>query len=364
MTKKALIFTTGQGHESMAVVIRDLLAQAGWEVKQEKYAPEFKLHVFLHQHSAFLMRFFSQILLLPVFIPLQKFFLKYFFQKYVFSAINSWKPDLVISTFYLLNPSIEWGKQFFPYTFVNVFTDPRTFLPLNPSLQADINMVFDDFQEKMLTRNGNNSIKTQVLGWLVHTEFEKAEKKEAVRKRLSLDTKPLTFLITSGSLGNEESSQFLTFFLNQKRPLQIVFITGKNTGLLEKTKYFEHQNKNPLVTIRVLGYEKRMAAFMKAADLILGKAGPNTLFEAVAAGTPFFVTNYGGVQEKGNIEIIQQYHLGFTPQNMKEAQATLSKIIDTPNLLKTFEKDLKKMKTKNQQAQKKLLETINQLVKR
>jgi len=45
---------------------------------------------------------------------------------------------------------------------------------------------------------------------------------------------------------------------------------------------------------------------MAQSDLVAGKAGPNILFEAVAAGKPFLTLTHVHGHESGNLEIIKE----------------------------------------------------------
>jgi UDP-N-acetylglucosamine:LPS N-acetylglucosamine transferase len=50
---------------------------------------------------------------------------------------------------------------------------------------------------------------------------------------------------------------------------------------------------------------------MAAADVIMGKAGPNVLFESVTLGKPFIATAYIPGQEEVNLEFIRRHKLGW-----------------------------------------------------
>ena len=50
---------------------------------------------------------------------------------------------------------------------------------------------------------------------------------------------------------------------------------------------------------------------MAAADVVMGKAGPNMLFESVTLGKPFIATNYIPGQEEINLELIRRHQLGW-----------------------------------------------------
>ncbi len=50
---------------------------------------------------------------------------------------------------------------------------------------------------------------------------------------------------------------------------------------------------------------------MAASDVVMGKAGPNVLFESVVLGKPFIATTHFPGQERGNLAFIERYGLGY-----------------------------------------------------
>jgi UDP-N-acetylglucosamine:LPS N-acetylglucosamine transferase len=101
---------------------------------------------------------------------------------------------------------------------------------------------------------------------------------------------------------------------------------------------------------------------MQAADLVIGKAGPNMLFETVATETPFFAITHIAGQEDGNLDIIRDYNLGYVEENILKAQRILKQIINHPEQLDKFKTDILKLKKYNQQSKEKLLKIIANLI--
>lgn len=70
-----------------------------------------------------------------------------------------------------------------------------------------------------------------------------------------------------------------------------------------------------------MGWIDNMAEVLAVADIVFGKAGPNFLFDTIAAGKPFVSITHIGGQEDGNIEIIKKKKLGW----VKEKNGQLAK---------------------------------------
>lgn len=144
-----LIFTTGQGHESLArVVAETITTKTKFTVKLFKYFPDFSLHVSLHRYAPRLMRLLSKPVANKYVLEFSRFITGWFFAALVEKQLKTYQPKVVISTFYLLNPAIERLKKKYNFYFINLITDPRTMILMNPSPQADVNFVFDRWQPK------------------------------------------------------------------------------------------------------------------------------------------------------------------------------------------------------------------------
>jgi UDP-N-acetylglucosamine:LPS N-acetylglucosamine transferase len=359
-----LIFTTTQGHDSLAKVMAgEIREKTNYSVEIVKHDSSFAIHKFLHRYVAWLMRALSKPLNNPIIVPLSRKLSSYKFKILVEKKIKRLRPKIVISTFFLLNPAIENIKDEYGFHFINHITDPRTMIALNPSPKIGVNFAFDKKQVEKIKETYPES-QNKSVGWFVNPVFEENYKKEEVKKELGLDPNLPVLLLTSGSLGNASPAQLLPKFLLGKQKAQLVMICGTNKFLKDMVESFQKafdQNKN--VSLRVIGFTKKMAKYMQAADLVIGKSGPNTVFETVATQTPFMAINYGGPQEKGNLEIIEEYGLGFVEIQPNKVWKKLEKLLSNSSLFNSYNSSLKKMKDYNSMARKELILEVEKAMK-
>ncbi|MCC6711116.1 MAG: hypothetical protein IT416_02065 [Candidatus Pacebacteria bacterium] len=359
-----LIITTGQGHESLAqVMAEEIIQKTQFSVATFKYFPKVGIHLLLHRYAPWLMRLLAKPLNNQHFVRLSRLVLKYRFLSLVEAQLSQHRPQVVISTFYLLNPAIEALKAKYNFYFINLITDPKTMILLNPTPEADVNLTFDEAQATKV-KELYPTAKTKVTGWFVKGVFETVYSQKQAKISLKMDPKVPVLLLTSGSLGNASPAQLLPKLLSLKTPVQIVLICGSNKLLKNLADNFNKSLKktNQLVNLRVLGFTKEMDKYIKAADLVIGKAGPNTLFEAVATKTPFMAIEYGGQQEFGNQELIRGYNLGVVENRLDKIWTKLVEFIEQPTILNAFKPDLEKMKTHNLKAKKILVEELEKVV--
>lgn len=82
-------------------------------------------------------------------------------------------------------------------------------------------------------------------------------------------------------------------------PVSLVVIAGRNQGLKAR---LEAQSW-PIPTF-IYGFVREMPDFMRAADVLVTKAGPGTISEALIAGLPIILYSRLPGQEDGNVSYV------------------------------------------------------------
>ena len=151
-------------------------------------------------------------------------------------------------------------------------------------------------------RFGAPAQRVEVIGIPVRAEFagSRDDQREALA---SLDLDPLRFTILA-MVGAEGSPRALRNIarLAQAADLadaQLVVICGNNTELRERIERLPARMR-----VRALGFVHDVARLMRAADLLVTKAGGVTLAEAFSCGVPVVVHDVLPGQEAGNLEYV------------------------------------------------------------
>lgn len=286
---------------------------------------------------------------------IESFFLKNY-KKKVDDFVKRNKVDLCISTYYQLNSSIES----LGIPFINVVPDPITTYPVAISEKADVNLVFDD---RLIKKYKNKNMKQ--AGWFVREKFEKDYDKKTVRKKLKINNN-LTFLITSGSEGANAVLKILPSIINCNKPTNFIISCGNNDFLYKNVigiKKSLTALSSSKANVIPLSYTKNMHLYIQAADLVVGKAGPNTLFETIACETAFFAISHIYGLEDGNLDAIKNYKIGFVEEKTKESNRLFEELIENPQEIESFNKNILKLKKYNQQSINVLLKEMDRLLK-
>jgi UDP-N-acetylglucosamine:LPS N-acetylglucosamine transferase len=138
--------------------------------------------------------------------------------------------------------------------------------------------------------------------------------------------------------------------------IQVILATGTNRVLAA------HYAKRGIPGLRVLPFTREIAPYMAMADVVMGKAGPNTLFEALTLGKPFIATSYIPGQEEGNLEFIRRHQLGWVATKRLELLDLVSELAGNPEELDMMRSRLKALGERNRQQTGAILPVIDGLL--
>ena len=358
---KIIIFSTKWGHGSMAKALKEAV---GKNYDAEIYIIEIETfskvsYEFIYK---FIPGFFKLIFAASEIGIIKRIFDKHMeksYKKQLESKIKRVKPKIVISTYFAFNSSLESLKKRFGFRIINVLANPLTFNKIEVSEHTE-NLVFDMNSMKKM-RAFNPKALGDYVGWFTERKFYdiEKEKRQSVRKKLEIDPNKFTMCVTSGSEGTYNVLKIVRTFLNPKYKIQVLIMCGNNTELLRAVrtlKSVSHTIGGP--EIIAIPFTNEVQKYLRASDLVVGKAGPNTMFESVATLTPFFAISHVSGQEDGNLEIIKRYKIGYVEENPIKASQKLKEIIENPKVLYKFQKNLKTLSNYCQGSEDKLLKIL------
>ena len=157
-----------------------------------------------------------------------------------------------------------------------------------------------------------------------------------MRRQLGLDPAAPLVMLTGGGegMGTLETTCDAVESKLKEAPhgAQIVVICGRNKALVDKLKgkpgYDVREAKPPKAgsepltqappqnspagcRVFVQGFVNNMADWMAASDIIVTKAGPGTIAEALCLGLPLILNGRVPCQEEGNVDYIVRNKVGY-----------------------------------------------------
>jgi UDP-N-acetylglucosamine:LPS N-acetylglucosamine transferase len=161
-----------------------------------------------------------------------------------------------------------------------------------------------------LVRLGVSADKIDVVGYPVQQTFLRPPSQGEARARLGLPER-FTCLVSLGGegIGTNAVAVVRTLLALPQTP-QVVVITGRNEALAAELRAFA----SPLLAVR--GFIDNMADYLAACDLVIGKAGPASVMEALAVGRPLLVTGYAGLNEVKLLRFLVTRGLGHEVRDL------------------------------------------------
>lgn len=241
-------------------------------------------------------------------------------------VLEQTRPNLVVSVHPLANRLIGNARRTYrlSFRFLTVVTDLVSLHAAWADPGAELCIVPTDEAYERLRRGGMPFDKLVRTGFPVHPKFTSytSGRREA-RARLGVDLDRFTVLVTSGGVGSGNMRQLVQDLERAYPQQQFLVVTGKNSALREDLQAL---GLGPHV--RIYGFVDNMEEIMAASDLIVTKAGPGTLMEALVIGRPVIVTEAVGMQERGNIDFVLNHELGLFCPTIDRIVPAIAELMD------------------------------------
>ena len=235
-------------------------------------------------------------------------------RKAVLELLERHDPDVVLSVHPLLNhiafQAIRRGAR--PRALMTVITDLVDFHRGWTFSQADLVIAPTELARKVALRRRVPADRVKLLGLPVDLRFRPPApgEKAALRRRFGLDERRFTILIMGGAAGVGHLADQVRELAFESHPWQLVVVCGRNEKL--RRRLWELQVSTPSL---ILGFVDYMPELMRACDVVVTKAGPGAIAEALATGLPVIITGFLPGQESPNVDFVVKAGFGaFTPK--------------------------------------------------
>jgi len=244
------------------------------------------------------------------------------FWPYVRSAahrlVREQPADLILSVHPLMNGPVlrALGRDRPP--FLTVITDLVTTHALWFDAGVDLCLVPTEAARAKAFAHGLSSEQVRVVGLPVARRFcGPLGDRVALRKRLGWPTDLPVVLLMGGGEGMGPLMETARAIASGGQRLALAVVAGRNRSLrvrLEKVSWE--------IPTRIYGFERRLPEMMQAATLLVSKAGPGTICEAMNAGLPIVLNGRLPGQEDGNVRFVVEEEVGvWAPGPQMAAQA-------------------------------------------
>jgi UDP-N-acetylglucosamine:LPS N-acetylglucosamine transferase len=348
MAQKKILMTVldaGAGHRTPALAVRDAieamrpgayridvvdLADASGALSDGRNMRGFWDYCLAHPRAA---RFFYSALdffrvLAPLSLPVA-------FPRSIAKGrryIGSYAPDIIFSTHYFMTSIAARARDALrlPIKVLGYVTDPFDAFAFWCEKRVDALMVSTEEARDRALSLGFPAEKIEILPFPIHARFYGSVRdRETVLRDLRLDPSLPTLVCSQGGQGIGGLPDRIEEMARRSTPVNVIAVCGKNADAMARLERAAARGAgNSRTRIAPLGYVSTMPELLRAADVLVAKAGASTTFEAAACGLPTIFTSWAIQSERPNMEYLVKAGAGWYAPDEASFWAALGEALD------------------------------------
>jgi len=264
-----------------------------------------------------------------------------FIVKELAKLLQKRRPDVIVSVHPMLNhltvAAMRQMGRVVPM--ITVITDPVSIHAAWVYPEVDLIIVATEKARKSAIEYGAPPSKVRLIGLPIDPKFSRPPSKEKSRLRseLGLFPKLFTVLMMGGGEGGGNLFETAAALNNSKIPAQLIIVTGRNEKVKSRLEKAAPKFRMPM---KVYGFTNEVPELMSASDIIITKAGPGSIAEALAKELPIIITSWLPGQEEGNVEFVVKEGLGVVAKDYRK----ISKIVLSMSKPQTYNRFIKNIR--------------------
>jgi len=253
------------------------------------------------------------------------------------------QPDIIVSVHPLLNHvtvrTLQKMKSSIP--FITVVTDPVTFHRSWVDHNVDALIVATPEAKKLALKYGMPESKIKVLGLPIAPKFALTDEEKAKHRVKDHMSKFFTVLMMGGGEGSGKMHHIIQAIEEENLKVQLIVIAGRNKKLEEKLR---RETRNFSTPMKILGFTDKVMELMSESDIIITKAGPGTIAEALAMNLPMIITSWLPGQEEGNVEFVKNEDVGYVSRDPEKIAKLVEKLQKDRKEFHRLKENIKKVR--------------------
>ena len=192
--------------------------------------------------------------------------------------------------------------------------------------EADLIIIPTEQARKPALYAGIDPEKMRVIGLPVADRFCKPPgDKKVLRKKLGWSHEKTIILLVGGGEGMGPLGTVSKEINRAKLDVGLVVITGRNKKLKNELEAMDWN-----IPTHIYGFVTNMPDLMRAADILVTKAGPGTISEALIANLPIILYHRIPGQEEGNVSYVIDEGAGIWAPDIEDIIKTLKDWLNNP----------------------------------
>ena len=212
--------------------------------------------------------------------------------------------------------------------FITVVTDMVTTHALWYDQRSDLILVPTESARERALSYEMRPEQVRVVGQPVAERYcVPAGDKTELRKKLGWDVDKTIALLVGGGEGMGPLGKTARKIATSGLDVSLVIVAGRNHRLKEHLESLNWQ-----VPVHIYGFTHDLPDFMRAADVLITKAGPGTIAESLNANLPIILYAKLPGQEDGNVTFVVEEKVGVWNPKPKQVARTLAEWVQNPEI--------------------------------
>jgi UDP-N-acetylglucosamine:LPS N-acetylglucosamine transferase len=279
--------------------------------------------------NPFVMKIFDRLLGISILPRLKRY-------------LDAEKPDLVVSTYFSFTHYLELFKRINQTDATCVVLNPEPFDAhfIWFSHAFDWSMVFSKKSYDEIVEKGISARKVKLFPFPINPRFTKRPgSKEELRRTLGLEVTPFTFLFFFGAEGRGPVKKYLRALEERGVDAQVVVVCGKNKQLRADLDQAAGHAKGGM-RIVTRGFVDNLPDLIAAADVVVGKSGPNQVFESLIQERPIVISSYLA-NERQTSDWVLANGLGWLSRTDGQFGMLAARLVAHPELIRRCERNIR-----------------------
>ncbi len=245
-------------------------------------------------------------------------------------------PDLIVSSYYLPSHlAKQSNEKGYTNTLIATYS-PDPYIYPSWDRNCDMFLVNNDNAFNMAIKGGFDKNKVKRVPAIYKKEIvDYPFNKEQARKNLGLVKDKFNVLYTGGAYGVKGTEKLVKTLLSSGLNIRLTVVCGKNKTIYNNMLALE-KFRTAECEYEVVGYTDKLHEFVTASDIVIGKAGSNTMMEVARLSRPLIVYRESSRLEEKTAKFFEKEKTAKRIRNPKKIVKFIKECIENPEKLKPY----------------------------
>jgi UDP-N-acetylglucosamine:LPS N-acetylglucosamine transferase len=254
------------------------------------------------------------------------------------------QPDVVVSTYFTFTHFLETLKYVDQLHAAAVVLNPEPFDShlVWFSTALDSNMVFSERSRREIIEKGLPPHRVKLFPFPLNPDFTRRTTPAArLRGRLGLAEELFTVLLFFGAEGRGPAKKYLAEIAARRLDVQVVVLCGRNDRLRTDLEQ-EAGHRLGSARLAVRGFVTNVPDYIAASDIVVGKSGPNQVFETLLQWRPIVISSFLANEQRTSDWVISN-GVGWLCRTPHQFGELLARLLADRRILRAYRANIRRL---------------------